>query len=59
MAEGEELAANSLGGEKRSPWYDCGNCRLGAFTQDCAPARRAAVCDYKKMDALRLGHRLL
>ena len=35
------LDANSLGGERRSPWYDCGNWQLGAFSQDCAPARPA------------------
>jgi len=41
LAEGEVLGANSLGGMKRSPWYDCGNWRSGTFTQDCAPSRQA------------------
>ena len=35
------LGANSLGGVNRSPGYGCGNWQLGAFTQDCAPSRRA------------------
>lgn len=39
MAEGEVLAPNSLGGEKRSPWGNCGNCHLGSFTKDCASSR--------------------
>jgi hypothetical protein len=41
MAEGKSLAANCLGGEKRSPWYNCGNWQLDAFTQGCAPSRQA------------------
>ena len=41
VAEGEVLETNTLGGEKRSPWYDCANWRSGLFTQDCTPARRA------------------
>lgn len=35
------LETNSLGGEKRSPWYACGNWEFGAFTQGCAPSRQA------------------
>jgi hypothetical protein len=52
MAEGELLGANSLGGEKRSPWYNCGNGQLGAFTQDYAPARQAetaVLTSYSKL----------
>lgn len=41
MAEGQVLGANPLGGEKRSPWYDCGNRPLDVFAQDCAPPRQA------------------
>jgi hypothetical protein len=41
LAEGKVLGANSLGGMKRSLWYDCGNWRSGSLTQHCAPARRS------------------
>jgi hypothetical protein len=34
------LGTNRLGGEKRSAGYDCGNWKLGAFTQDYATLRQ-------------------
>jgi hypothetical protein len=47
MAEGEVLESNPLGGEKRSPWYNCGNWQLGAFTQGCAPSRQAETGSFR------------
>ena len=41
MAEGKLLGANSLPVEERNLWYDCGYWRLGSFTQNYDPARRA------------------
>ena len=35
------LETNTLGGEKRSRWYDCGNWRSGSFTQHYAPSRQS------------------
>lgn len=40
MAEGKGLETNSLGGEKRSPWYDCGNWPAERFSKGYAPLRR-------------------
>jgi hypothetical protein len=50
MAEGEVLGANSLGGEKRSPWYDCGNWQLGAFAQGYAPSRPTETAHCRGFD---------
>jgi hypothetical protein len=47
MAEGEVLETNSLGGEERSPWYECGNWRSGSFTQDYAPSRQAETVNIR------------
>ena len=41
MAEREGLAANSLGGKERSPWYDCRSWQLETFTQGFFPSRQA------------------
>jgi hypothetical protein len=41
VAEGKVLGTNSLGGEKRSPWYDCGSWQLETFTQGFFPSRQA------------------
>ena len=41
MAEGRVLGANSLRAVERIRGGDCGNCRLEAFTRDCAATRQS------------------